>query len=84
MNRIKQVIRKPLSDKYLKDILGSDVKILTYPDLAKYNNLHELLPEAYDFAIILLLESPSSGHWCCLIKHPSPVSYTHLTLPTKA
>ena len=71
MNRIKQVIRKPLSDQNLKDILGSDVKILTYPDLAKYNNLDELLPRAYDYVIILLLESPSSGHWCALLRYSS-------------
>ena len=57
--------------KKLKDILGSDVKILTYPDLAKYNNLDELLPRAYDYVIILLLESPSSGHWCALLRYSS-------------
>ena len=52
MNRIKQVMRKPLSEDDLKKILG-DCKIITYPDLAKYDTLE-------------------------------PVSYTHLTLPTKA
>jgi hypothetical protein len=56
MNRIKQVIRKPLSDSDLKHILGDCNTIITYPDLAKYNNLDELLPSAYDFVIILLLE----------------------------
>ena len=71
MNRINKIIRKPLSDADLKRILGSETRIITYPDLAKYNNLDELLPKAYDFVIILLLESPQSGHWCCLIKNPS-------------
>ena len=71
MNKIKQVIRKPLSDADLKNIHGSETRILTYPDLAKYNNLDELLPRAYDFVIILLLESPQSGHGCCVIKNPS-------------
>ena len=56
MNRIKQIIRKPLSDSDLKNILGSDTRIITYPDLSKYNNLDELLPKASDFVIILLLE----------------------------
>ena len=54
----------------MKHILG-DCKIITYPDLAKYNNLEELLPKPYDFVIILLLESPQSGHWCALLRYSS-------------
>ena len=69
MNRIKQVMRKPLSETDIKTILGSDTKILTYPQLAKYNTLEELLPRPYDFCVILLLETPISGHWCCLIRN---------------
>ena len=38
MNRIKQVMGKPLSESDLRAILG-DCKIITYPDLAKYNTL---------------------------------------------
>ena len=68
MNRIKQVMRKPLSETDIKTILG-DCKILTYPQLAKYNTLEELLPRPYDFVVILLLETPISGHWCCLIRN---------------
>ena len=71
MNKIKQAIRKPLSDTDLKNILGSETRILTYPELAKYNDLDELLPRAFDFVIVLLLESPQSCHWCCLIKNRS-------------
>ena len=105
MNKINQIIKKPLSDANLKSILGTETRIITYPELANYRTIEELLPRADDFVIILLLESPQSGHWCCLIKVPSqfeyfdsygfpvdydlthwltPVSYTHLTLPTKA
>ena len=54
MNRIEQIIRKPLSDTDLRHILG-DCKIITYPELSKYNNINELLPNPYDFVIILLL-----------------------------
>jgi hypothetical protein len=55
MNRIKQVIRKPLSDTDLKAYSATDTN--TYiSGLSKYNNLDELLPRAYDFVIILLLE----------------------------
>jgi hypothetical protein len=68
MNRIEQIMKKPLSDTDLKTILGEDTKIITYPELSKYNNIEELLPNSYDFVIILLLESPASGHWTCSVK----------------
>ena len=68
MNRIEQIMRKPLSDTDLRHILG-DCKIITYPELSKYNNINELLPNPYDFVIILLLESPASGHWTALLKY---------------
>ena len=75
MNRIKQVMRKPLSETDIKTILGSDTKILTYPQLAKYNSIEELLPKPYDFVVILLLETPVSGHWTALIKNPSQLEW---------
>ena len=68
---MNQIIRKPLSDADLETILGSDVKIITYPQLANYKTIEELLPKQYDFVIILLLESPSSGHWCALLRYSS-------------
>ena len=56
MNRMNQIIRKPLSDSELKRILGEDTRIITYPQLANYRTIEELLPKQYDFVIILLLE----------------------------
>ena len=69
MNRIKQIIRKPLSDSTLRSILDSETRIITYPDLSTYISSDELLPKAYDFVIILLLETPQSGHWCALLRY---------------
>ena len=71
---MNQIIRKPLSDANLKTILG-DCKIITYPQLANYRTIEELLPKAYDFVIILLLETPQSGHWTSLIRYGSQVEY---------
>ena len=75
MNRINQIIRKPLSVADLKRILGSETRIITYPQLANYRTIEELLPKAYDFVIILLLETPQSGHWTSLIIYGSQVEY---------
>ena len=53
----------------MKRILGSETRIITYPQLANYRTIEELLPHAFDFVIVLLLESPSSGHWCALLRY---------------
>ena len=53
MNRIEQMMRKPLSDSDLKTILGGDCKIITYPELSKYNTIEEILPNSYDYSIFL-------------------------------
>jgi hypothetical protein len=67
-------MKQPLNDADLHKILG-DCKIITYPDLAKYSTVEELLPKPYDFVIILLLESPASGHWTSLIRNSNQYEY---------
>lgn len=45
-----------------------DSKILKYSQLANYHSLHELLPEQFDYKIILLENDYNSGHWVCIIR----------------
>lgn len=46
---------------------GQD-KILKYSDLANYNCLTDLLPDAFDFKIILLETAKNTGHWVCILR----------------
>ena len=64
MNRIEQVRRDPLPESDFRTILG-DCKIITYPQLASYSSLDELLPKPNDFCMIFVLDAPIGGHWCC-------------------
>ena len=72
-NKINKIVKKPLSDEELKVILGKDLKIIMYPDLAKYSSLELLPPNPNDYCIILIVESETkfsiSGHWCALLKY---------------
>jgi hypothetical protein len=43
---VLKLIHKPLSDLDLQHILGNDIKIIKYADLAKYQDSDELLPAA--------------------------------------
>ena len=46
---------------------GED-KILKYSELKHYNSLQDLLPELFDYKVILLETSKNSGHWTCIIR----------------
>ena len=69
------ILHKALSDEDLKTILGQDTKILKYSELARYDNIAQLLPKPNDFVIILLEESPNSGHWTALLRYNNMYEY---------
>ena len=74
-----KIVKKPLSDEELKVILGKDLKIIMYPDLAKYSSIELLLPNPNDYCIILIVESETklniSGHWVALLKYDGMNEY---------
>ena len=78
-SKINKMVKKPLSDEELKVILGKDLKIVMYPDLADYSSIEELLPNPNDYCIILIVESETkfniSGHWVALLKYDGIYEY---------
>jgi hypothetical protein len=72
-SKINKIVKKPLSDEELKAILGKGLKIIMYPDLAKYSTIEQLLPNPNDYCIILIVESENKynieGHWTALLKY---------------
>lgn len=59
-----------LTGKQVQKISGFKPKVLTYPELIKYNSIEELLGNV-EAVIILYLTSKNYGHWCCLFKYPN-------------
>ena len=70
-----KIINYPLSNKDIENVLGSDTKIITYPELANYKTIEELLPKEFDFVVILILEKPNSGHWTSLIRYQNTYEF---------
>ena len=66
---VLKLIHKPLSDGDLRRLLGYDLKILTYPQLADLQDLDSLLPAPTDSCVLLYEEMPNSGHWTGLLKY---------------
>ena len=68
MSTIMRIMRMPLCDDDIQKISGQHIKIISYADLSKYQNLRELLTEEKCCCIILYEEQHLSGHWTCLTK----------------
>tara|TARA_R110002153_G_scaffold84326_3_gene211208 strand:- start:888 stop:1439 length:552 start_codon:yes stop_codon:yes gene_type:complete len=64
----------PLSDGDIQSVLGK-FKPIAYSDLKNYNTIEELLPNDYDWRIILLETSQNSGHWVCIMRVPDKYVY---------
>lgn len=65
---IKKLMKKSLSGEDIKKLLNNKTKILTYPELAKYKTIDELL-YPYDNVVILYLTGANYGHWTCLFRN---------------
>ena len=52
-----------------------NAKILLVSELAKYNNIDELLPSNPDCVFLLYQSSPNNGHWVLLSKYDDTVEY---------
>jgi hypothetical protein len=60
--------QKPFSGKDIMEALGGETKIITYPELYKYDTIDELV-HPYNCCVILYQTKPHFGHWVCVIKH---------------
>ena len=73
INYILKLINKSLSDEDLKHILGTDLKIVKYADLVKYNSIDEILTNERDYAILLYVDNETStsitGHWVAIARN---------------
>jgi len=66
---VVKLIHKALSDSDIRRILGSGAKIFKYSELANFESLEQLLPNAVDYCIILYEDGPNHGHWVGLSKY---------------
>ena len=56
-------ITTPSSDSDLRQATHNQVKIVDYDNLAKYNNIEQLLPNPKSSFILLYEHAPNTGHW---------------------
>lgn len=70
-------VKYPLSDADLERYFGSGVEseVMKYSELAKFNSIDELLPEPFDFRILLIETKENSGHWVVILKYKDTIEY---------
>ena len=75
MTDIKEIIATPLSDSDLEKYLGKEVQqnIITYSDLAKYQDFDQILPHHKSYKIILIEYKKNSGHWICILRYNNTI-----------
>jgi hypothetical protein len=64
-------IKTPMTDGDLERYFGSGVEseVMTYAQLANYRTIDELLPNDFDFRIILVEQMKNKGHWVLILKY---------------
>lgn len=69
------VVSYSLSDADIRQMLGSDAKIMPYPALEGMNDIDECFDRKGRCILLFLRESEHSGHWCCLLRHPDHIEF---------
>jgi hypothetical protein len=65
----------PLSDSDIRKILGNDIKILTYADLAGLQNINQAFDKKGRCILLYLTESNTAGHWVCMLNKGGTIEY---------
>jgi hypothetical protein len=63
-NRIQKLVDKALSNKEVLKICGNKANLITYSELADYDNIEQAMGK-YGACIVLYETKKDYGHWCC-------------------
>jgi hypothetical protein len=64
---IKNLKKKSLSNSDILNGTYGKAKLYTYPQLSKFKTLDDAF-DGCDSIVLLYLQTPNYGHWCCLNK----------------
>lgn len=72
--KIEEKEQKALSGSDIMKLVNGRTKIIKYSELAKVNDINELL-FGYDSCVILILSKQNFGHWVCLTRHGNKLEF---------
>jgi hypothetical protein len=65
----------PLSDGDIRRLLGSDIRIMTYPELKRMKDINQCFDSKGRCIILFLTTSPTEGHWCCMLRKKKGIEF---------
>ena len=71
----KRVIDYPLSDADIKQLLGSDIKIMIYSDLENVPSIDSIFDIKGRSMLLYPVSSEYNGHWVCLLKKGDKIEF---------
>ena len=72
--KLEEKEKKAISGGDILKILNGKTRIMKYSDLAKINNINELL-FGFDSCVILILSKENYGHWVCITRHGKKLEF---------
>lgn len=71
---VQEILKKvsdPLTDEEIENILGKRAKnkIISYSELQDFQFIEQLLPNQYDYIIILIEQTKNIGHWIGILRY---------------
>lgn len=69
---IDELQKKPFSGRNILEATDNKTRIMTYPEIHKYDTIDQIL-EPHNCCVILYESKPKYGHWVCILKHPNNV-----------
>jgi len=72
---LERVKACPLSDGDIRRILGEDINIFTYPQLKTLRSANDLFDSKGRCLVLFLTESPTEGHWVCLLNKKKGIEF---------
>lgn len=72
---MEQAKEYSLSDDDIRKLLGEDIKITPYADLANVHNINELFDRKGRAILFFPQENERVGHWCAMIKEGRHIEF---------
>lgn len=72
---LKQVKAHPLTDSEIRQILGSNISILTNRDLTSKRHIDDIFDNEGRCILLYTPYDPMSGHWTCLLRKADHIEF---------
>lgn len=71
---VDKIIHEPMDDGDIRSYFPK-ARVMRYADLADYDDIEELLPEAKSHVFLLYQHRPNDGHFVCIMRYANVIEF---------